>query len=110
MKYISIRDLQKMSERAILALPGATRIQSGDRAIGLLIPLRKPDPEQVKKFVRQVSAHRAAALNAGLDEAAEDRILAKYGPVEPMDPSPAKPRSKALRAGAAAKRRNAKAV
>jgi hypothetical protein len=86
MKHISIRELQKMSERSILALPGATRIQSGDRAIGLLIPFKKPDPEKVKRFLTSVAAARAAALKAGADEAAEDRALAKYGPVEPLDP------------------------
>ncbi|HAH09531.1 MAG TPA: hypothetical protein DCL54_12885 [Alphaproteobacteria bacterium] len=107
LKYISIRDLQKMSERAILALPGATRIQSGDRAIGLLIPFRKADPAKVKDFVRKVKAARIAALKAGIDEAAEDRLLAKFGVLEPMDAPPIKVKPKVVKTRTIVKRRNA---
>jgi hypothetical protein len=85
MKHISIRDLQKMSERAILALPGATRIQSGDRPIALLVPFKKAAPAKVDRFLAAVSATREAALRAGVDEDAEDRTLAKMGMLERLD-------------------------
>lgn len=95
MKYISIRDLQKMSEKAIRGLPGPTTIQSGDVPVGLLIPFRTPDPKKLAAFLKSAEANRARALDAGLDEAAEDRALAKFGPVEPLDPLPARAGSKA---------------
>ena len=49
MDRISIRALQKISGKMIDALPGLTAIKSGDRTIGLLIPLKCPDPGALRR-------------------------------------------------------------
>lgn len=95
MKPLSIRDLQKMSEKAIRELPGPTTIRSGERAIGLLIPYRTPKPETVDKFLQVVQKARKRALSKGLDEKVEDGLLATFGPVEKLRmPGNAKPKAK----------------
>jgi hypothetical protein len=40
MNRIRIRDLQKMSGETTGTLPGPTPVKSGDRTIGLLVPLK----------------------------------------------------------------------
>src|SRR5437763_13947574 len=50
--HISIRDLQKLSADTILALPGPTTIRSGNRAVGLLVPLKPPDPKRLKAALK----------------------------------------------------------
>jgi hypothetical protein len=47
MSHISIRDLQKMSAESIGALPGPTPVKSGDRTVGLLVPLKAADPDRL---------------------------------------------------------------
>jgi hypothetical protein len=50
--YLSIRDLQKLSADTILALPGPTTIKSGSRAVGILVPLKLPDPARLKAALK----------------------------------------------------------
>ncbi len=39
MSHIGIRDLQKLYGETIEALPGPTPVKSGNRTVGLLVPL-----------------------------------------------------------------------
>lgn len=80
MNHISIRDLQKISSETIGALPGPTAVKSGDRTIGLLIPLKSADPERLAAVLA-----RAEALAKGRDPAADDAALAQFGDVDPVD-------------------------
>ena len=79
MTHISIRDLQKISGEAIGALPGPTPVKSGDRTVGLLIPLKAADPDRLAAVLT-----RAEALAKGRDPAADDAALAAMG-VDPTD-------------------------
>ena len=74
MKHLSIRDLQKISGETIGALPGPTPVKSGDRTIGLLIPLKPVDLERLAAILA-----RAEALAKGRDAAADDAALADMG-------------------------------
>lgn len=80
MSHISIRDLQKMSGEKIEALPGPTAVKSGNRTVGLLIPLKRSDPDRMAAILA-----RAEALNKGRDRAADDAALAQFGDVDPTD-------------------------
>jgi len=80
MTHISIRDLQKISGEAIGALPGPTPVKSGDRTVGLLIPLKAADPDRLAAILL-----RAEALAKGRDAAADDVALAAFGEVDPTD-------------------------
>jgi len=80
MSYLSIRDLQKISGETIGALPEPTPIKSGDRTVGLLVPLRAADPDRLAA----VLAH-AEALAQGRDPAEDDAMLAPFGTVDPVD-------------------------
>lgn len=80
MTRISIRDLQKMSGETISALPGPTPVKSGDRTVGLLIPLKAADPDRLAAVLA-----RAEALAKGRDAAADDSALAAFGDVDPID-------------------------
>ena len=80
MAYLSIRDLQKISGEAILALPGATAIKSGDRTVGLLVPIKRADLGRLAATLA-----RAEELSAGRDAAADDAALAGFGEVDPAD-------------------------
>ena len=71
MSHISIRDLQKISGEAIGALPGPTPVKSGDRTVGLLIPLKAADPDRLAAVLA-----RAEALARRRDPAADDAALA----------------------------------
>jgi hypothetical protein len=77
--FISIRDLQKISGEAIGALPGPTPVKSGDRTVGLLIPLKAADPDRLAAVLA-----RAEALAKRRDPAADDAALAAMG-VDPAD-------------------------
>ena len=79
MSHISIRDLQKMSGEKIQALPGPTAVKSGDRTVGLRIPLKAADPDRLAAILM-----RAEALAKGRDRAADDAALAAIG-VDPTD-------------------------
>jgi hypothetical protein len=80
MTHISIRDLQKMSGEKIEALPGPTAVKSGNRTVGLLIPLKAADPDRMAAILA-----RAEALAKGRDSAADDSALAQFGDVDPID-------------------------
>jgi hypothetical protein len=80
MSHISIRDLQKLSGETIGALPGPTPVKSGDRTVGLLVPLRTADPDRLAAVLAQ-----AEALARGRDAAADDAALAAFGEVDPVD-------------------------
>jgi hypothetical protein len=51
---VTMRELQKMSAAAIKALPHAVPIKSGDETVGMLTPLKRPDPEQMKRVLRRI--------------------------------------------------------
>ena len=80
MNHISIRDLQKLSAETIGALPGPTPVKSGDRTVGLLLPLKAADPERLAAVLA-----RAEALAKGRDAKADDAALAPFGEVDPVD-------------------------
>ena len=80
MKYIGIRDLQKISGETIGALPGPTPVKSGDRTVGLLVPLKAADPDRLAAILQ-----RAEALAKVRDAAADDAVLAQFGEVDPVD-------------------------
>lgn len=79
MVYISIRDLQKISGETIGGLPGPTPVKSGDRTVGLLIPLKAADPDRLAAVLA-----RAEALAKRRDPAEDDAALAAMG-VDPTD-------------------------
>lgn len=79
MAYISIRDLQKMSGETIGALPGPTPVKSGDRTVGLLIPLKAADSDRLAAVLA-----RAGSLARGRDPAGDEAALAEMG-VDPLD-------------------------
>jgi hypothetical protein len=79
MSHISIRDLQKISGEAIGALPGPTPVKSGDRTVGLLIPLKTANPERLAAILA-----RAASLAKDRDPAMDEVALADMG-VDPTD-------------------------
>lgn len=79
MTHISIRDLQKISGEAIGALPGPTPVKSGDRTVGLLIPLRAADPDRLAAVLA-----RAASLAKERDPTVDDAALADMG-IDPTD-------------------------
>jgi hypothetical protein len=80
MNHISIRDLQKLSGETIGALPGPTPVKSGDRTVGLLVPLKAADPDRLAAVLAQ-----AEALAKGRDATADDAALAPFGDVDPVD-------------------------
>jgi hypothetical protein len=79
MTHISIRDLQKISGESIGALSGPTPVKSGDRTVGLLIPLKAADPDRLAAVLG-----RAEALARRRDRTADDDALAAMG-VDPTD-------------------------
>lgn len=80
MNYLSIRDLQKISGETIGSLPGPTAVKSGDKTVGLLVPLKAADPDRLAAVLA-----RAEALAKGRDPAADDAALAPFGEVDPVD-------------------------
>jgi hypothetical protein len=80
MNHISIRDLQKISSETIGALPGPTPVKSGDRTVGLLVPLKAANPDRLARVLA-----RAEALAKGRNPAADDAALARFGDVDPVD-------------------------
>ena len=74
MGHLSIRDLQKISGETISNLPGTTAIKSGDRTVGLLVPLRPSDPARLRAWAEEVEA-----LARERDRAADDKVLREAG-------------------------------
>ncbi|NWG54055.1 MAG: hypothetical protein HXY28_10070 [Hydrogenophilaceae bacterium] len=80
MSHLSIRDLQKISGETIGALSGPTPVKSGERTVGLLVPLKAADPDRLAAVLA-----RAEALAHGRDAAADDAALAEFGDIDPID-------------------------
>jgi hypothetical protein len=80
MAHISIRDLQKISGEAIGELPGPTPVKSGERTVGLLIPLKAVDSGKLAAVLA-----RAERFAKGRDVAADNAALAEFGDVDPVD-------------------------
>jgi len=79
MSHLSIRDLQRISGEAIGALSGPTPVKSGDRTVGLLIPLKTANPDQLAAVLA-----RAASLAKDRDPALDEAALADMG-IDPTD-------------------------
>jgi hypothetical protein len=79
MANIGIRDLQKISGETISALAGPTAVKSGDRTVGLLIPLRAANAERLAGVLA-----RAAFLAKDRDPTADAAALADMG-IDPTD-------------------------
>lgn len=54
MTAISMRELQKLSADKIRSLPHAVPIQCGGETIGMLSPVRKPDPAKLLAALRKL--------------------------------------------------------
>jgi hypothetical protein len=67
-RYISVRDLRKISGEAIGAPAGLTSVKSGDRTAGLLILLKAADLDRLVAVLARVRAMR-------LSPAAQPRYL-----------------------------------
>lgn len=80
MGHLSIRDLQKISGKAISELPGTTAIKSGNRTVALLTPLKRPNIERLKAVLR-----KADLLAEGRDAKADDEALKAFGEVDPTN-------------------------
>ncbi len=80
MAHINIRDLQKISGETIGSLPGPTAVKSGDRTVGLLVPLKAADPDRLAAVLA-----RAEALAKGRDAGADDAALVPFGEIDPVD-------------------------
>ena len=81
MSHISIRALQKISGETIGALPGPTAIKSGNRTIGLLIPLKRSDSRRLAEVLA-----KAERLARRRSRAEDDAALATMG-IDPDDSS-----------------------
>lgn len=77
MPPLSIRDLQKISGETIGSLPGPTPVKSGERTIGLLVPLKRADFGRLSKTLK-----RAETLAKGRDKKADDEALKAFGDVD----------------------------
>jgi hypothetical protein len=78
--YISIRDLQKISGDTIRDLRGPTPIKSGDRTVGILVPLKAADPDRLAAVLA-----RAESLAKGRDVERDDEALKEFSDVDPVD-------------------------
>jgi hypothetical protein len=61
-------------------LPGPIPVKSGDRTVGLLVPLKAADPDRLAAVLA-----RAEELAKGRDAAADDAALVPFGTVDPVD-------------------------
>jgi len=95
MSHISIRALQKISGETIGALPGPTAIKSGNRTIGLLIPLKRSDPDRLAAVLA-----KAEQLARKRSRAEDDAALAAIG-IDPADSSAPTRRSRRPKRGRA---------
>ncbi len=80
MTFLSIRDLQKISGETIGALDGPTPVKAGDRTIGVLIPLKVGDADKLASVLR-----RAEQLAKKRDPKEDERLLAEFGDVDPVN-------------------------
>ena len=80
MAHLSVRDLQKISGETIGALPGPTPVKSGERTIGVLVPLKPVDMARLAEILAE-----AERFAQGRDAGADDALLAGTGEVDPVD-------------------------
>ncbi|MGH6952131.1 MAG: hypothetical protein ACREH4_14810 [Vitreimonas sp.] len=80
MSFLSIRDLQKISGETIGALDGPTPVKAGDRTIGVLVPLKVGDPAKLMAVLK-----RAEQLARKRDATEDEKILAEFGDVDPVN-------------------------
>jgi hypothetical protein len=80
MGHISIRDLQKLSAEKIGALPGPTAVKSGDRTVGLLIPVKAADRDRLAEVLAE-----AEGLAKERDPKKDDAALAQFGEIDPVN-------------------------
>jgi len=62
--------------KRLAALPGPTPVKSGDRTVGLPVPLKTADPDRLAAVLA-----RAEALATGRDPAADDAALVPFGEI-----------------------------
>ena len=77
MPYISIRDLQKISGEGITALPGPTPIKSGDKTVGILVPIKPVDLVGLAATLK-----KAEMLARRRDPTEDEAFLAGFGNVD----------------------------
>jgi hypothetical protein len=80
MGHISIRDLQKLSAEKIGALPGPTAVKSGNRTVGLLIPVNAADRDRLAEVLAE-----AEGLAKERDPKEDEALLTEIGEVDPTD-------------------------
>ena len=79
MNHISIRDLQKISGKAISELAGTTPVKSGERTIALLIPLKRANMARLRATLA-----KAEKLAKDRDPKKDDAALKRMG-VDPTN-------------------------
>jgi hypothetical protein len=57
---VTMRELQKMSAATIRALPHAVPIKSGSETVGMLMPLKKPNPARMKEVLDRIEQNYAS--------------------------------------------------
>jgi hypothetical protein len=80
MSFLSIRDLQKISGETIGALEGPTPVKAGERTIGVLIPLKVGDADKLVSVLK-----RAERLAKKRDPKQDEKLLAEFGEVDPVN-------------------------
>jgi hypothetical protein len=80
MGFLSIRDLQKISGETIGALEGPTPVKAGERTIGVLIPLKVGDADKLGSVLK-----RAERLARKRDPKEDEKLLAEFGEVDPVN-------------------------
>ena len=80
MGHINIRELQKLSAETIGALRGRTAVKSGNRTVGLLIPLKAANPDRLAEVLA-----KAEALAKERDPKEDEELLGEFDEVDPMD-------------------------
>jgi hypothetical protein len=76
---IDIRDLRKLTGKAISALPGLTAIKADGQTIGFLTPIRRLAPERLKAVLSEIDT-----LAAERDPEADTAFLVAEG-IDPTD-------------------------
>ena len=54
---MTMRDMQKLSAASIRALPRTMPIKSGSDTVGLIVPLKRPDPQQWTSLFARIDRH-----------------------------------------------------
>jgi uncharacterized protein YaaW (UPF0174 family) len=76
-RSISMRDLQKMSARAIQALPHAVPIKNGSSTVGVLLPIHSASRDYLLRVLDQIAA--AAEQYTADEKEAVARLIAERG-------------------------------